>query len=465
MRNPHRLIVTSFCFSLLAAAGVAQTLSGEAQATSGHVPPNWSETYGGPLSQQGLYDVRRLPGGQLVAAGYTGAADFSAQSNWLLNLDLGTGSVNTQTASTSAFGGIADGAAIAADGGALFVGRNVLDIFVKHDAWVMRVDAAGEPVWSTGFGNEGVGRYFLFDAEELADGSWIAVGSAGLIDEPPQAAWVVRLSSAGDLLWQQEYGGGIAESAEAVTPTSDGGFAVAGRTNSSGAGSDDVWVMKLDSAGAIQWQKTFGGMEADVAEDIVALDDGGFAVVGSTDSLTPSSHAPWVLRLDAAGTLLWQRAVGSGVWGDLGAVAQTVDGHLVVVGRVGEPGFQTNDLWCAKLDVETGRMLWQRAYEGAQGDFGSAVLPLSTDRGFVIGGTWGWGFPGEAIWLLRTGRTGDLDDCDIERVTTFSMLNKKITKKDGTTVQTPGIAVIKVPGMQIKPSPTTVTDICVSSKD
>ena len=98
------------------------------------------------------------------------------------------------------------------------------------------------------------------------------------------------------------------------------------------------------------------------------------AVVGAGNGFTPSGHAPWILRLDAGGALLWHRAVAD-VWGDLGAVAQTADGQLVVVGRVAQDGFPSNDLWCARIDAGTGRSVWQRAYEGDSGDFGSAVLP------------------------------------------------------------------------------------------
>jgi hypothetical protein len=442
--------------SLLAALVLAGTVAAQGSTSS----RTWSRTYGGPVSEQGLHDVRQVATGRLVVAGYTASFGGPTQFNWLMNLDLATGDVRVESASSSVFGGYTDGAAIAADGGALFLGRDVLNIFLKHDAWLVRVDPIGRVVWTQGFTRPGVGRHFLFDAAELADGSWIAVGATSILDQPPQAAWIVRLSATGVLLWHYEYGGGIVETARSVTPTSDGGFAVAGSSSSSGAGSDDAWVMKIDSAGNIQWQKTFGGLDDDQAEEIVQLQDGGFAVAGSTNSLTNSAHAPWIVRLDAAGSLLWHRVVADDVWGDLGGIAQTSDGQLIVLGRVGEPGFPGNDLWCAKLAAANGAVQWQRAYEGDTGDYGSAVIPLAGDAGYVLGGTWAWGFPGESIWIQRTDRTGDMADCDLVRTTSFSLIRPHITVQNGTAVRAPGGAVIQPVATQLAPSAAEVTEIC-----
>jgi hypothetical protein len=447
--------ITALAASVLAGACLGQV--GQ-RGPAGPATATWSRTYGGPVSQQGLHDVRALPGGRLAVAGSTGSFGGPTPFSWLLDLDAATGEVRAEQALSSSFGGIADGAAIAADGGALFLGRDVLDLFVKHDAWVVRTDATGAVLWSLGFTSPGAGRYFLFDAAELGDGSWIAVGTAGVFDFPPQNAWVVRLSAAGAVLWQHEYGGGIVEAARTVTPTADGGFAVAGTSSSSGAGSDDAWVLKLDAAGTVVWQRTLGGLDADQAEDIVELRDGSLGIVGSTNSLTSSGHAPWILRLDRDGALLWHRVV-DGVWGDLGAAARTEDGQLVVVGRVEQSGFPTNDLWAAELSVRDGSALWQRAYEGDLGDFGSAALPLP-GAGLVLGGTWGWGFPGESIWLQRTDDQGDIAGCDLVRTTSFALLRPPITVKAGTALQLHATAQLEALAVQVAPSDAQVIDIC-----
>lgn len=421
-------------------------------------PRTWSRTYGGPSPWQGLFDLGEVSPGRMVVAGTTASFGGPSQAGWLLQLETATGDVLLERVCRSAAGGVLDGGAVAADGGALFLGRDVIDLFTKHDAWLTRLDPSGDVSWPLGFTRPGFGRHFLFDAEELEDGSWVIVGATGIHDFPPQHGWIVRVSADGTLLWQYEYGGGVTETARAVTPTRDGGFAVAGWTNSSGAGDDDVWVLKVDAAGAIEWQRTFGGFDTDQAQAIVELEDGGLAVAGSTNSLTTSGHAPWLLRLDSAGGLVWQRAV-TDIWGDLGDVAVAKDGHLIVVGRAWEAGFASNDLWGAKFDEANGDLLWQRAYAGEVGDYGSVLLPLS-GPGFVLGGTWGWGFPEESVWLQKTRGGGRLPGCDLVRTTSFGTANKPVQQADGITIRLTAGAQVQGVTVIVGPSAAEVIERC-----
>ena len=422
-------------------ASIVCTLSGEianAQVIRPAVPRSWAKTYGGLSPYEGLFDLRRAGDGGVIAAGTSSSFGSPSGAGWLLDLDLADGRVRSQHVVHNSFGGFTDGAGLAADGGALFCGRIVLDIYTKHDASVVRVDAQGNPLWWRGFTHNGFGRHFLNDAVELDDGSWIVAGAHSLIDQPPQNGWIVRLSAQGDLLWQYEYGGGIADHLQSVAKTADGGAVAAGWTNSTGAGSDDAWVLKIGADGTIDWQWTYGAADSDHANGITELQAGGFAVAGSTSSLTSSGHAPWLLRLDAQGQLL-RHLVANDVWGDLQAVAETRAGGLVALGRVGEAGFPTNDLWAIEL-APNGSVRWQRAYEGASGDWGSAVLPLpGTAR--VLGGTWGWGFPEEDVWIVRTASNGRLPHCGLARRTHFPLIAPPISVPPAASVRTTATAI------------------------
>jgi hypothetical protein len=392
----------------------------------------WAKTYGSPSPYEGLFDLRRASNGSIHVAGYTSAFGASSSSGWLLHLNQTNGRVRAQNVVGNTLGGTVDGAAIAADGGALFTGRVVLDLFTKHDAWLVRVDPMGIPLWSRGFTTTGFGRYFLLDAVELGSGAWVAAGVTSTIDQPPQSAWVVRLSPDGTIDWRYEYGAGVSEHVQALASTSNGGVVLAGWTNSSGAGSDDAWIMKLDATGAIEWQQTYGGSDIDQATNIVELADGGFAVAAQTRSFTASGYAPWVLRLDAQGNVLWH-VIADGVWGDVQSIAETDAGGVIALGRVGQAGFPSNDMWAVELSPN-GSVRWQRAYEGLSGDWGSAAVALSGSR-FAFGGTWGWGFPEEDIWVLRTGREGRLPGCGIDRVTAFPLISPAILAQPGQAVR------------------------------
>ena len=423
---------------LLAAACTLSLETGFAQQTQASpVLKSWALTYGSSSPYEGVFDLGLNPHGDITVAGTTSAFGVASGAGWLLHVDPIDGEVVTEGIVINNLGGVTDGAGLAADGGALFSGRLVLDLFTKHDAWLVRVDDQGQPQWWRGFTSTGFGRHFLFDSVELDSGAWVAVGAKSVIDQPPQSGWVVRLSAGGDTEWQYEYGAGIADHLQSVAPTADGGVVVAGWTNSSGAGFDDAWVMKLDAAGAIQWQHTYGGHDSDHATSVTQLASGGFAVAGHTRSYTASGYAPWVLRLSGRGNLVWHR-IADGVWGDLQSIAETSGDGVVAHGRVGETGFPSNDLWAVELGP-TGDVRWQRAYEGSSGDWGSAVLALPASR-FVLGGIWGWGFPEEDLFVVRTAQNGRLPGCSLDRPTSFPMISPAPLVQPGTaTRQVPGV--------------------------
>lgn len=453
MQLPLRALSVAFGISAL-------PLFASAQSPWHSAVQPWSRTFGGSAPGERLFDLREMSDGSLRVAGRTDSFGSATAGGWLLSLTLGEGDVQQERVVDRPRMGGVDGAGLAADGGGLFTGRDVIDLFTKHDAWVVRVDGAGALRWSRGFTRDGgVGRHFLMDAAELPDGSWIAAGATSLIDVPPQSAWLVKLSPTGNVAWQFEYLGGVMEWITSVVPTSDGGFAIAGTTNSSGAGSDDAFVMKLDATGAIVWQRTFGGGDADQATEIVELSSGGYAVAAWTNSFTPSGHAPWVLRLDASGQLLWHVVIGSQEWGDLDAIAESRNGQVIALGRVGEPGFPTNDLWTAKLASSNGAVQWQRAYEGDSGDYGSRVLSLANGN-LLLGGEWGSGFPEEDLWLLRTDSSGELPDCDLDRKTTFVRSSPNIVVQPGPCVRQPGGALIQAVDFALVPSQAIVAERC-----
>ena len=106
-------------------------------------------------------------------------------------------------------------------------------------------------------------------------------------------------------MWSQTYGGADYDSVEAVIQTSDGGYALAGRTKSFGEGSYEFWLIKTDSLGTAEWNKTYGGGNA---ESIVQTSDGGYVIAGSTGGML-SSHA-LLIKTDSAGTMQWNRTHG-----------------------------------------------------------------------------------------------------------------------------------------------------------
>jgi hypothetical protein len=214
--------------------------------------------------------------------------------------------------------------------------------------------------------------------------------------------WVVKLATTGYIQWQKTLGGTGDEYAYSIQQTSDGGYIVAGYTNSNNGdvtgnhGNNDYWVVKLSDAGIIQWQKTFGGTQNDYAYSIQQTRDGGYIVAGSTssnDGDVTGNHGGsdmWILKLSATGNIQWQKALG-GTYGDAGySIQQTTDGGYIAVGfTASSDGDVINhigalDDWVVKL-TNTGTIEWQKSLGGTASEIANSVEQTS-DGGYIIAG-------------------------------------------------------------------------------
>lgn len=388
----------------------------------------WSRTYGGSGGDD-LWTVRELADGTLRIGG---AADgsFGLTGAWLLQLDA-DGTVlreRIHMRDETSFPIPTDAIAFSSDGGAFLAGRDVREFFMEHDGWIARVDPAGDIVWTTLIFTpplgDSMGRWISRDAVATADGGVAVAGTWSQIDAPPIFAWIVKLDAAGAIEWQHLYGGGPLD-VEALHQTEEGGWVLAG-ASSAGGGLGDAWIMKLDAAGDFEWQHTFGGADQDAATGIVELADGGYGVSGWTNSFTTSSHAAWALRLDAAGDLVWHRVLGDAAWSDFRQVREAPGGGLVLLGRIGEPGFPSNDLWLVRFEDDA-TLTWQRAYEGPLGDYG-ASFTASSSGDWILAGTWGWGFAEEDYWVLRVGPDGRIPGCSLMRDTSVTASASRLSE-------------------------------------
>ncbi|MDO8969181.1 MAG: T9SS type A sorting domain-containing protein, partial [Saprospiraceae bacterium] len=175
----------------------------------------------------------------------------------------------------------------------------------------------------------------------------------------------------GNLEWQKTLGGNSLDSATEICITSDGGYVVFGVGSSNNGdmtghqGGYDYWVVKLDAAGNLEWQKSFGGSGEDWGKSIKQTNDGGYILFGSSqsnDGDVVGNHGgqdSWLLKLDSAGELIWQRALG-GTKAEVGSyVQQTHDGGFILTGRSqsndGDASFNrgSSDYWVVKLSPET----------------------------------------------------------------------------------------------------------------
>ena len=207
-------------------------------------------------------------------------------------------------------------------------------------------------------------------------------------------------AAAPKVLWQKTCGGAEDDGVVALTALPDGGLAAAGWTASKGAGSADAWVLRLDAAGNLVWDRTFGAAVEDTAAALIVLADGGLAVAGITESKGAGGLDVWVLRLDAAGNLLWDRTFGGADWDAAQALTALPDGGFALAGWTRSKGAGAGDAWVLGLDA-TGGLVWERTFGGSGHD--EALWVTALPDGGLAGAGWttAKGAGGADAWVIR----------------------------------------------------------------
>lgn len=262
----------------------------------------------------------------------------------------------------------------------------------SSDSWLIKTDVAGDLQWSKTFG--GAGTNLLSSLVETSDGGFALGGFTNSSGGSEGDMWLVKTNSKGDIQWSKNYGDTNHEIANSIVQTSDGGFALAG---AKGPGGDfnDFCLVKTDSAGDLLWSKTYGGEGNDVAQSLVQTTDGGYAMVGFLNNY------PWLVRVDSTGSMQWNKTYGELIYGEsginLGSVIQSEDGGYVLV------GYNNQKAWLVKTD-SSGNLQWNKTYD--QGFVAYSVVQTN-DGGYALAGQ----VVGNGVfdfWLAKTDNTGNV---------------------------------------------------------
>ncbi len=352
----------------------------------------WQKCLGGSLSDRS-FSIQQTTDNGYILAGFTFSVDGDVTGNhgtkdgWVIKLD-NLGNIQWQKcyggSNQDEFNSIQQ----TSDGGFIISGRatsidgDILNHFgVGSDFWVVKTNNIGNIEWSKCYGGSDVDE--SFSIQQTSDGGYILCGLTSSSDGDVTGYhnnwdyWILKIDNIGSFQWQKCIGGSGGELASSVKQTSDGGFIVAGGTGSSDGdianpiGPEDIWLIKLNANGVIDWQKCLGGTNDDVARSIELTTDGGYIIVGTSSSndVDVSGHhgdsSPtgatkdiWVVKTNASGMILWQKSIG-GIGGEEGySIKQTSDNGYIVCGYSGyNDGDVTDnngehDYWVIKLSSD-----------------------------------------------------------------------------------------------------------------
>jgi len=209
-----------------------------------------------------------------------------------------------------------------------------------------------------------------------------------------------------NILWTQTYGGSNDDKGWSVQQTIDGGYVMAGWTWSYGVGVSDYYLVKTNSQGIRQWTRTFGGYTRDEAYWVEQTLDGGYILTGFTQSFGAGGGELWLVKTDWQGNRMWDRTYGGPLDGDGGrCVQQTKDGGYIAAGNVASFGAGSWDMYLLRTDA-LGNLIWQRAFGGTSQDYATSVRETSDGGCIVVGITYSFGSGGADIYVVRTDHLG-----------------------------------------------------------
>ncbi|MBU4603186.1 DUF1566 domain-containing protein [bacterium] len=387
------------------------------------IPPKmitWEKTFGGSEDDWAYSLIQTSDGGYAVTGNTKskdGVGDF-----WLLRLDE-EGNRNWD----KTYGGNSLDRAYSliqtSEGGYAIAGLTFSKGAGESDFWIIKLDREGNMIWDKTFG--GSEDDWAFSLIQTTDGGYAVAGYSVYEDKRNVDVSVIKMDHEGNIVWDKTFGGSDDDRAYSLIQTSDGGYAVAGFTDSKGAGKDDFWVIKLDSKGNIVWDKTYGGSNDDYAYSLIQTTDGCYVIAGE------SRGDAWVIKLDSLGDLLWDKTYDET---DVAySLIQTYDGGYTVAGWTRSKGVGGRDAWIIKLDNQ-GNLLWEKIYGGSDDDWAWSIIQTN-DKGYAVAGwTNSKGAGSDDVWVIKLDEQGNLGESSEEESQLF--IPEETSKEDATLNKT-----------------------------
>ncbi len=399
-------IIFTAAFAIISLATLAQTAP----------TIQWQKSLGGSNYDYAQSIQQTVDSGYIVA-GYSFSSDGDVSGNhggadyWIVKLQK-TGAIQWQKSLGGSNYDQAYSIQQTADSGYIVAGYSFSidsDVSGNHggrDYWIVKLKKTGAIEWQKSLG--GSDYDFANSIQQTADSGYIVAGSSRSNDGDVSGNhgsydyWIVKLKKTGAIQWQKSLGGSNVDEATSIQQTTDGGYIVAGYSFSNDGdvtghhSNYDYWIVKLKKSGAIQWQKSLGGIGYDEAYSIQQTADGGYIVAGastSNDGDVSGNHGSndyWIVKLNKTGAIQWQKSLGGSSNDYAYSIQQTADGGYIAAGYSGSNDGDVSsnhgvyDYWIAKLK-KTGAIQWQKSLGGSSGDQGYSIQQTE-DSGYIVAG-------------------------------------------------------------------------------
>jgi len=423
----------------------------------------FAKTYGG-TDWDLASSVQQTSDGGYIVAGWTYSFGVDSSDIFLIKTDANGNVIWAKT-----YGRTGDDRASSvqqtSDGGYIVAGWTASFGAGYDDIFLIKTDANGNIIWAKTYGGAGTDR--ASSVQQTSDGGYIVAGWTASFGAGYSDVFLVKTDANGNIIWAKTYGGTDYDYAYSVQQTSDGGYIVAGFTTSFGAGSSDIFLIKTDASGNLQWAKTYGGTSWDAAYSVRQTSDGGYIVAGGTSSFGAGLSDIFLIKTDANGDIQWAKTYRGISYDGAHSVQQTSDGRYIVAGYTFSFGAGLSDIFLIKTDAN-GNIIWAKTYGGTYNDEALSVQQTS-DGGYIVAGyTHSFGAGSRDIFLIKTDANGNIGSCSIVQnvsptvttpsptVTTFSLSVSSVS----LTVNSPSPTITSPTLTVSEPCPLSISESC-----
>jgi hypothetical protein len=390
----------------------------------------WEKTFGGSGTDF-AYSVQQTSDGGYIVAGRTNSSGTGLYDAYLIKTDASGNAMWTQT-----FGGATSDEGYhvkqTTDGGYIIAGRTESYGAGGQDAYLVKTDTSGILSWNQ----------IANAVQQTTDGGYIFVGITESYGAGDQDVYLVKTDDSGTESWNQTFGGTGWEEAYHVEQTTDGGYIISGTTDSYGVGYEDVYLIKTDDSGNLEWETTFGGIEDEYAYSVEQTTDGGYILAGETYSYGAGSYDFYLIKTDALGILSWNQTFGGTGYEAAYYVQQTADSGYIIAGSTESYGAGGQDVYLVKTDA-SGNLEWETTFGGSDDDFAYSGQETTDGSYIMAGGTYSYGAGGADVYLVKAGSlvntpagsnvTVSLDDGTVN----FPTVNQSGTTNMTTSTENP----------------------------
>jgi hypothetical protein len=433
---------------------------------------NWREIFGGSGWDRGN-SVQQTADGGFIIAGYTESFGAGAADIYLIKTDA---SGNEMWSKTIGGEDVDVGFSIqqTTDGGFIIAGFTMSFGAGAEDVYLVKTDAEGVEMWSKTFGNGGLDG--SKSVQQTMDGGYILVGDTEIPGAGHYDVYLIKTDADGNELWSKTFGGTDHEVGYSVRQTTDGGYIIAGNTGSFGAGYSDVCLIRTDADGNELWSKTFGGAGWDRGFSVEQTTDGGYMVVGDTESLGAGMTDVYLIKTDANGNEMWSKTFGGSARDGGLSIWQTTDGGSIIVGATESFGAGAKDIYFIKTDA-LGNEMWSRTLGGELDEDGRSIQQISDGGYIIVGYTESFGAGNGDICLISISKepvslTLTPDAPLLTRGETLNILATAANNTDEyktllfyTTVSLPNGDIYPPSGYLVGPISITLTPYEIKSKN